>query len=120
MAWMNNSAALLKFPEILIRSRFAFTYDGTEFKAFLNGEVYAKTAASGNLTESKDPIGIGINSAKAHAFAGIIDEVGVFNKALAENDIKRIMTEGLDIMLGISAVDLSGKITTTWAGIKVQ
>ena len=107
-------------PEIEEWQHLAFTYDGTEFKAYLNGEVYGTTVASGDLTESQEPIGIGINSTRAHAFAGIIDEVGVFNKALTESDIKGIMTEGLDMMLGITAVDLSGKLTTTWAGIKVQ
>jgi MoaA/NifB/PqqE/SkfB family radical SAM enzyme len=28
MAWMKNSEALLKLPEVLIRGRFSFTYDG--------------------------------------------------------------------------------------------
>jgi hypothetical protein len=107
-------------PEIEEWQHLAFTYDGTEFKGYLNGEVYRTTTAAGNLTETEEPIGIGINSARSHAFIGIIDEVGVFNEGLTESDIKGITTEGLDVMLGITAVDFSGKLTTTWAGIKVQ
>ena len=48
-------------------------------------------------------------------FDGIIDDFGVFNVALTEDDIKTIMTEGLK---SVAAVFPAGKLTTTWAKIK--
>ncbi len=53
-------------------------------------------------------------SALSH-FEGVIDEFGVFNVALTEDDILSIMTEGLK---SIAAVLPAGKLTTTWAEIK--
>jgi hypothetical protein len=46
---------------------------------------------------------------------GLIDEVGIFNVALTEDDIKDIMNKGLE---GVTAVSPSGKLTTTWGDIK--
>lgn len=48
-------------------------------------------------------------------FDGVIDEFGVFNVALTENDILNIMTEGLKF---VAAVFPAGKLTTTWAEIR--
>ncbi len=46
---------------------------------------------------------------------GIIDDVGIFNVALTENDMDTIMENGLE---EAAAVDVVGKLTTTWANIK--
>jgi len=49
--------------------------------------------------------------------AGTIDEVAIFNRALTEEEIKRLMEEGVK---AFAAVAFSGKLTTTWASIKAQ
>jgi len=49
-------------------------------------------------------------------FKGIIDDVGLFNKALSADDIKNIMNDGLSSTLAV--VSSLGKLTTTWAEIK--
>ena len=49
---------------------------------------------------------------------GFIDEVGLFNIALSEDDIKSIMNQGLGRALGITAVSSAGKLATTWADLK--
>jgi hypothetical protein len=46
---------------------------------------------------------------------GIIDDVGLFNTALDESDIKDLMNNGLS---GITAVSSSGKLAAIWAEIK--
>ena len=51
---------------------------------------------------------------------GMMDEVAVFNVALPVDDIKEIMDEGLEAALGIIAVDLSGKLATTWGDVKKE
>ena len=52
-------------------------------------------------------------------FAGAIDDVGVFNVALKEGDIKNIMNKGLRRM-GLLEVSPGGKLTTIWAATKAQ
>ena len=50
-------------------------------------------------------------------FTGIIDEVGLFNIALTEDDLKMIQEMGLIRALGVS---LSEKLATTWSAIKTK
>lgn len=51
-------------------------------------------------------------------FRGVIDEVAVFSVALAEEDIQKIMNEGLKAATGAAAVSSSGKLIDTWGDIK--
>jgi hypothetical protein len=44
--------------------------------------------------------------------------VAIFNVALGENDIKKIMDDGLEETVGLTAVSPAGKLTATWAQIK--
>lgn len=48
---------------------------------------------------------------------GIIDDVGLFNVALSEDEMDTIMNNGLE---AAAAVDAVGKLTTTWGKIKRQ
>ena len=56
----------------------------------------------------------------SYYFNGLIDEVAIFNVELAEKDIQSIMNKGLERISGLIAVELSGKITTTWDNIKAR
>ena len=47
-----------------------------------------------------------------------MDEVALFNVALAVEDIQAIMNEGLASALNMLAVSPTGKLAATWAGIK--
>ena len=64
----------------------------------------------GDLVRIKDPI-----TPEVNFFTGIIDEVGLFNIALTEDELKMIQEMGLIRALEVS---LSEKLTTTWSTIK--
>jgi len=49
-----------------------------------------------------------------------MDEVAIFDVALIEDDMKSIMTNGLEKATGITAVSPADKIAITWASIKAQ
>lgn len=51
---------------------------------------------------------------------GILDEVAIFSVAITEDDMEDLMTNGIERALRITAVDRSGKITSTWADIKSE
>jgi hypothetical protein len=53
-------------------------------------------------------------------FRGLIDEVALFKDVLTQDDIQRIMTQGLERALGQTPVSPAGKLTNTWAGVKSQ
>jgi hypothetical protein len=49
---------------------------------------------------------------------GAIDDVGIFNTLLEEEDILNIMENGLDGAMGILPVTPAGRLTATWGRIK--
>ena len=68
------------------------------------------------------PVTIGdapfLHKINRRAFKGAIDEVVIYSVALAEADIKRIMTEGFQATP--TAVSSSGKLASIWGAIKNQ
>ena len=51
----------------------------------------------------------------AGKYRGIIDDIGIFNVVLSEDEIQSIMDDGLEKAFAVSLTD---KLTTTWAAIK--
>ena len=49
---------------------------------------------------------------------GLIDEVALFNYSLSEEDVKEVMTDGIERVLDITSVSARGKLSVTWAGVK--
>lgn len=49
-----------------------------------------------------------------------IDDVGIFNTILEEDDVLNIMDKGLEAAVGMLAVSPSGRLTSTWGQIKEQ
>lgn len=100
----------------------AGTYNGSDVILYINGKEEFTTSHSGIFTSDENPIIIGAatndsGATFAEHFDGIIDEVAIFSVALSESDIKAIMSQGLD---KVAAVSASGKLATTWAGIKAR
>lgn len=93
----------------------AATYDGNIGRIYFNGSVVAEDKIKGKISINIDARTT-VASGSHGLFKGAIDEVALFDVALAETDINHIMTRGLD--LAIFAVSPSGKLTTTWASIK--
>ena len=98
----------------------AGTYDQKAVRAYVNGELEKEVAAAGNPVTNDEPLTIGAASAGDFPTKGVIDDVGLFNIALTEADIKSIMTGGLAKTLGLTAVSASGKLTTVWGRIKTE
>lgn len=84
---------------------------------YLDGSVIGSDTKKDTIKYFNQEVWIGKSPNFDGSFAGIIDEVAIFNVALTEDDIKYIMTEGLGVILAVSQ---SGKLTTTWADIKQQ
>ena len=96
----------------------AGTYDEKAVRAYVNGKLEKEVAATGKPVTNDEPLTIGAASAGEFFTKGIIDDVGLFNIALTETDIKQIMTDGLTKTLGLTAVSPSGKLASTWGDMK--
>lgn len=73
-------------------SYLAATYDGSLLRLYLNGALIASRAQTGNIVSSTSPLRIGGNAAWAgEFFAGLVDDVRVYNRALRPEEIVRDM-----------------------------
>ena len=85
---------------------------------YVNGELFGgagKGPGGGAFSNAANLFRIGSSGTIGEYFNGIIDEVGVFNVALTEDDVKDIMSNGIT---GGTAVSPSGKLATTWSELK--
>jgi hypothetical protein len=99
----------------------AFTVGKSIAKLYINGTQIGADKAFANLVLSDPNTNLSIGSrAASYYFNGTIDEVAIFNVELGAQDIQNIMNNGLEKASSLSAVDLSGKLSTTWANVKAQ
>ncbi len=68
-------------------SHVAATFDGTTVRVFVNGVEVGNAPASGSLVHSSNSLRIGGNAVWGEYFAGVIDEVRIYNRALTATDI---------------------------------
>ena len=101
----------------------AATYDKEFTRIYVDGIKEGENAFSDDPAPNNFAVTIGggpENSPATHQLSGVIDDAAIFNVALDEDDINKIINNGLARALGMTAVSGTGKLSTTWAGIKVQ
>jgi hypothetical protein len=97
-------------------NHIATTYDKSVMKLYINGTQVATKAFTEKVSSSGEPWYIGFKP--GNQIEGMMDEVALFNVALAEEDIKRIYEDGLGLATGIFTVSPAGKIAATWSSIR--
>src|SRR5262249_29244104 len=60
-------------------SQLAATYDGSNLRFYINGNLVSTLGVSGLLTSSSGPLRIGGNSIWGEFFNGLIDDVRIYN-----------------------------------------
>ena len=117
-----ESRASAHVPETEKWTHFAATYDSRanndQLVVYVNGVRAGSITRNGNSAGTDAPIEIGRWNTGSY-FVGIIDEVAIFKDVLIEDDLQTIMDKGLDEALGgVSSVDPSNKLATTWGNLK--
>jgi len=69
----------------------AATYDGTIFKCYIDGELAEEWAYTGKMPVNTASVTIGMRSRGGTFFNGLIDEVMIYDNALTEDEIPKIM-----------------------------
>ena len=72
------------------------TYDGSAVKLYVNGTQVASTPHTGAITTSTNPLQIGGDSIYGQYFAGLIDNVRVYNVALTAAQIQTDQTTSVN------------------------
>ena len=94
----------------------AFTNDGEMAQLYVNAEVVSEGDVPGVLRSIDDPLRIAQDCDRANnVFAGMIDEVRLWNRALSGDDIAVLM----DLGANATPVDPKDKISTTWGSLKL-
>jgi len=98
------------------------TYDGTNTITIYENGVKIGSAGVGGpppVDTSEVHLG-GWQQNTSELIDGILDEVAIFGVAITEDDMKNLMTKGIEKAIGITPVESSGKLSATWADIKAQ
>lgn len=96
---------------------YAVAWDGKDVIFYIDGKEISKHAAGpGPGSQTDVPVLLG-NSPEGRTFEGILDEVGLFNIALSQKDIKGIM-DGFSRFR--AAVNPDGKLSTVWGNVKAN
>jgi hypothetical protein len=69
-------------------THLATTYDGATLRLYVNGTQAAATALTGAMAVSTGPLKIGGNALWSEWFAGLIDDVRVYDRALSATEIQ--------------------------------
>ena len=72
-------------------SHLAVTYDGTTLRLYRNGVLGGSRAVGGPIPASSGPLRIGGNSVWSEWFAGQIDELRIYDRALSATEIQTDM-----------------------------
>ena len=77
-------------------THLASTYDGSQFKIFVNGKLVNTTAVSGAVCTSNTPLTVGAvskNNITKNFVLGMIDDVRIYNNALTASQIQNVMQQ---------------------------
>ena len=72
-------------------SHLATSYDGATLRLYVNGAEVGSRAVTGNISASGDPLRIGGNQIWGEWFAGLIDDLRIYNRALTATEIQTDM-----------------------------
>jgi len=98
---LSGSSVNLSAPTPLsvnVWSHLAATYDGASMRLFVNGTEVASQPQTGAIIASTDPLSIGGNSFYGENWAGMIDEVRVYNRPLTASEIQADMSTPITVL----------------------
>ncbi|HEX7254734.1 MAG TPA: LamG-like jellyroll fold domain-containing protein [Gaiellaceae bacterium] len=76
-------------------THLATTYDGAVLRLYVNGTQVSQLSIAGTIGTSNGVLHIGGNAVWGEWFAGLIDEVRVYNRALTATEIQTDMARGV-------------------------
>ena len=95
----------------------AGTYDREFLRVYVDGVQSAQKALTTEPNICNAPFMIGAQPPGGGGpVNGVIDEVGLFSVALEEEDVKRIVEDGLSFF--VTPVEPGGKLCGVWGGLK--
>ena len=94
------------------------TCDETVAKIYVDGTLKGEVAVPGGKVPDMHDGPITIGGSAINSYQGLVDEVGLFNVVLSDEEIASIMDDGLAKATGAITVSPAGTLTTTWGRLK--
>jgi len=98
----------------------AGTYDKKSLRIYRDGEMEGELAIDSDPDVVDTPLAIGAQHDGFWPFAGIIDDVALFDVGLTEDEVRDIMDKGVGESTGVLAVSDAGKLAAAWGKIKAR
>jgi hypothetical protein len=98
-------------------AHLAATYNGATVRLYVNGVQVASRTQSGTIASSTNPLQIGGDSIYGQYFAGRIDEVRIYNRALSVTEIQSDMNSPLITPPDAQAPSAPGNLVATALGV---
>jgi hypothetical protein len=76
-------------------SHLAATFDGSALRVYVNGSLVATTVITGSIPISTGVLRMGGNSVWGEWFAGLMDDVRIYNRALTATQIQTDMNTAI-------------------------
>lgn len=92
----------------------AITYDGKMLTLYVDGET-VNNKEVGKADTKEGEIWLATWKSPGWGFTGVLDEAGVFNTPLSDEDLKAIMDNGLEAVSSVYSLD---KMAITWGYAK--
>ncbi|NOT58188.1 MAG: LamG domain-containing protein [Deltaproteobacteria bacterium] len=84
-SWAASTSYII--PQANVWSHYTLTYDGTTARLYVNAAL--RSSAAGTHVTNNEPLMIGAWTTASEFFAGLIDEVRIYNRALTPAEIHR-------------------------------
>ncbi|MEO2004852.1 MAG: LamG domain-containing protein [Candidatus Poribacteria bacterium] len=114
--WTGTRGSQAIVPEVGEWHFVASVYDGSDIFQYVDGELDAEVAAGGDVDEMPEVFRIGEAQTGLIAMPGIIDEVAVYGRALALDELEDIRANGVLPL----AVKAQGNAATQWADMQAR
>ncbi len=113
----SNTVSLTKALDIDKWVFVAGTYNGSIVRLFINGALVSGAPQYGTIRDSTNTLGIGCKSDGGNCHNGTIDDVGIYkNKALTEQEIRRLYLGGLSVSKNMDTLEFNtGNVTQTYS-----
>ncbi len=101
------------------------TWDGAAARIYVDGKLLLEQPRTGTLTSPRMPLRLGHRNGSPHYFSGTLDEVAVFNQALTQAEIQKVMGGITPPQLAAdprpedAAVDVPRDVTLGWTAGKL-
>jgi len=120
-SWSNNwDVPSTVFVSAKTWYHVANVYDGAKVSIYVNGELKNSQAGTFALQNQQQTFWLATDQGSGFLSSCIQDDVGLFNVALAEDDIKSIMNNGITRAVGGVAVEIQGKLPSLWGELRSQ